>query len=387
MISKKLREQMEVIIDGCLECKSKPCMKTCIMLNEFGENPKEILKNCIEKNEIPDKMVYSCNMCNRCTVVCPKNFRIQDIFMESRVMKIKENNGKSPIKGHKAIEAHQYLGYSTIFNTVNKAPNGKKTKRIFFPGCSLPSYNSKAVGNILDFLQEKYDGEIGSILKCCGKPTKSLGQIEAFEKRYATVQKAIDDTGAEEIIVACQSCYKIFKEHNPNQKVISLWEILPKLGLPEHAIGIGKDSDVVFGIHDSCATRDNKDIQDGVRWILGQMEYKVEEPENTRGKTRCCGFGGMVVPANPEIAHAVRTKRGIEYKTDHMVSYCAACRESMETIGKDSDVVFGIHDSCATRDNKDIQDGVRWILGQMEYKVEEPENTRGKTNVVVLEGW
>ena len=131
MISKKLREQMEVIIDGCLECKSKPCMKTCIMLNEFGENPKEILKNCIEKNEIPDKMVYSCNMCNRCTVVCPKNFRIQDIFMESRVMKIKENNGKSPIKGHKAIEAHQYLGYSTIFNTVNKAPNGKKTKRIF----------------------------------------------------------------------------------------------------------------------------------------------------------------------------------------------------------------------------------------------------------------
>ena len=345
MISEKLKEKMEKIIDGCLECKSKPCMKNCIMLNEFGENPKAILKECIVKKEIPNKLVYSCNMCNQCTIACPKDYKIQEIFMGSRILKIKENNGRSPMKGHRAIEAHQYLGYSNFFNTVNKAPKGNKTKRIFFPGCSLPSYNSKAVGNILDFLQERYDGEIGSILKCCGKPTKSLGQVEAFKKRYLKVQKAIDDTGAEEIIVACQSCYGIIKKNSPNQRVKSLWEILPELGLPEHARGIGKDSNIVFGIHDSCSTRDNDKIQDGIRWILDQMKYKTEEPINTRRNTRCCGFGGMVVPANPKIAHAVITKRSTEYNTNHIVSYCAACRESMEATGKDSvhilDLVFG----------------------------------------------
>ena len=85
MIPEELKKKMEEIIDGCLECKSKPCMTTCIMLNEFGKNPKEILKKCIANDEIPDKMVYSCNMCNRCTIVCPKNYRIQDIFMESRI--------------------------------------------------------------------------------------------------------------------------------------------------------------------------------------------------------------------------------------------------------------------------------------------------------------
>jgi len=185
--------------------------------------------------------------------------------MESRILKIKRNNGKSPMKGHGAIEAHQYLGYSNFFNTSNKAPRGKKTKRVFFPGCSLPSYNPKAVGNILEFLQEKYDGEVGSILKCCGKPTKALGQVEAFEKRYAAVQKAIDDTGAEEIIVACQSCYGIIKKNSPNQRVKSLWEILPELGLPKHTKGIGKDSDVIFGIHDSCSTRDNREIKWNIR--------------------------------------------------------------------------------------------------------------------------
>jgi len=373
MIPENLREKMEEIIDGCLECKSKPCMKICVMLNEFGENPKEILKNCIVKNEIPDKMVYSCNMCNRCTIACPKNYRIQDLFMESRILKIKENNGKSPMKGHRAIEAHQYLGYSNLFNTVNKAPKGNKTKRIFFPGCSLPSYNSKAVGNILDFLQEKYNGEIGSVLKCCGKPTKSLGQIEAFKKRYAKVQKDIDDTGAEEIIVACQSCYKIFKENSPNQRVKSLWEILPELGLPEHALGIGKDSDIVFGIHDSCSTRENKEIQDGIRWILDQMEYKIEEPKNTRENTKCCGFGGMVMPANPEVARAVLTERGKEYKTDHVVSYCAACRESMETAGKDSvhilDLIFG-DKYIKTSAEKRSQDPVKQWMNRFKSKKE-----------------
>ncbi len=339
---KKLAEEES---QRCLKCECKLCMKNCVMLNDFGAHPKEIFEDCIAKGEIPDKLAYSCNMCSQCTIACPKDYKMQDVFMDSRIIRVKENKGKSPMKGHNAIEMHQFLGYSNFFNTANKAPNGKKTKRVFFPGCALPSYNPKAVGNILEFLQGKYDGEVGSILKCCGKPTKALGQTDKFKERYAAVQKAIDDVGAEEIIVACQSCYVVFSSCSPNQKVRSLWEVLPEIGLPDHAKGIGKDSDVVFGIHDSCSTRYNKEIQDGIRWILDEMGYKTEEPKNARENTRCCGFGGMVVPANPEVAHAVMNKRAKEFETEHLVSYCAACRESMEVAGKDSvhilDLVFG----------------------------------------------
>lgn len=345
MISKELKKKMEEIIDGCLECKSKPCMKNCVMLNDFGKDPKSIFKECIEKNKILDKLAYSCNMCNQCTIACPKGYKFQDIFMESRKLKVEKNNGKSPMKGHIAIETHQYLGYSSFFNTSSKALKNKKTVRVFLPGCSLSSYNPTVVGNILDYLQEKCHGEVGSILKCCGKPTKDLGQEEKFKKRYSLVQNSIDELGAEEIIVACQSCYEIFRKNSPNQKVISLWELLPELGLPEHAKGIGKGSDVVFGIHDSCPTRYNKKIQDGVRQILEQMEYKIEEPLYTRENTRCCGLGGMVATANPEVTNTIINRRVAEYNTDHIVSYCAACRQSMESGGKDSvhilDLIFG----------------------------------------------
>ena len=46
-------------------------------------------------------------------------------------------------------------------------------------------------------------------------------------------------------------------------------------------------------------------------WILTELGYKIQEPEYTKDNTRCCGFGGMVVPANPDIASRV-IKRRIE---------------------------------------------------------------------------
>lgn len=358
------KELAEGEANRCLKCECKHCMKNCMMLNDFGLHPKDIFERSIAADNLDDKLVYSCNMCSQCTIACPKEYKMQDVFMASRKMKVKENHGKSPMKGHNAIEMHQYLGYSNFFNTANKAPKGKKTKKVFIPGCSLPSYNPKAVGNILEFLQEKYDGEVGSILKCCGKPTKAIGQVDKFKERYATVQKAIDEVGAEEIIVACQSCYGMFTENSPNQTVRSLWEIMPEIGMPEHAKGIGKGSDVVFGIHDSCSTRYNQDIQNGIRWILNQMEYKTEEPEHTGENTKCCGFGGMVVPANPEVAKKVREKRVSEYTTDHIVSYCAACRESMEAAGKDSvhilDLVFGERYTEASTAKRNQNPVIQW---------------------------
>ncbi len=218
-----------------------------------------------------------------------------------------------------------------------------KTKRVFIPGCSLPSYNPEAVKKTLEHLQDRLPGT-GAILKCCGKPTKALGQVDKFKERYAGLQAEIDKLGAEEIIVACQSCYLTMSANSP-QKVTSLWSLLPEIGLPEESIGIGKDSDITFAVHDSCSTRDRTDIHDGIRWIIDKLGYNYEEPPHTRETTKCCGFGGMVVPANPELAQRVMNKRTEEIESDYMVTYCAACRESMVKGNKKAlhilDLIFG----------------------------------------------
>ena len=360
------KEQAEGEANRCLQCTCKLCMTECLMLNDFTECPKHLFEEYLEKgySAMDPKIAYSCNACSQCTLKCPKDFDMKSAFLGMRPEYVKDNNGKSPMKGHKAIDVHQFLGYSKAFNTANPAPQGKKTKYVFFPGCSLPSYNPEAVGKALEHLQDKLGGEVGSLLKCCGKPTKALGQKNKFNERFASVQEELDKMGAETVIVACQSCMGIFAD-TAKQDVVSLWSLLPEIGLPKEQYGIGKDSDIVFNIHDSCSTRDRSDLHDGIRWIVDELGYKVEELSNTRGTTRCCGFGGMVVPANPEVADKVMRRRAEETTTGHMISYCAACRQSMESGGADSlhilDLTFGGKYDSKEKQERNMGAAKQWI--------------------------
>ncbi|MCL6270295.1 FAD-dependent oxidoreductase [Sansalvadorimonas sp. 2012CJ34-2] len=349
----------------CLQCECRLCMQTCTMLNDYCHSPQELSCAVLKSGKLSPEVAFSCNMCSSCTLVCPHDFDIKGALMSARVDMVKANNGESPMKGHKAIKVHQALGFSKVFNTVQKAPEYKpdNKKRVFIPGCSLPSYNPELVEKTFSYLKEKMPG-IGSILMCCGKPTKALGQQELFKERFAQLQNAIDESGAEEIIVACQSCYLTLSEY-AKQPVRSLWQILPELGLPEGVKGVGEGSDVTFAIHDSCSTRHVSSIHDGVRWVMNEMGYRTEEPPHTRETAKCCGFGGMVVPANPGLASRVMDSRTEEVESGHMVSYCAACRESMEKGGKDSvhilDLVFGemyMKDSAEQRNHGAVKSWV-----------------------------
>lgn len=246
------------------------------------------------------------------------------------------------MKGHRAVDVHQYLGYTKFFSTTRAAK--KKMKYLFYPGCSLASYNSKYVEKILKYLDERFQGEVGVLLTCCGKPLKDMGKEEKFQERLKNSLDVFEKLEAEKIVVACQSCYKVFSEY-ASQEVVSLWTLLADIGIPKESVGIGKNSDVVFNIHDSCATRAVPEIYEGIRKIVAELDYKVEELKHSKGNARCCGLGGMVAPAVPKISSQVIKSRCEESTTGHMISYCGGCREAMERGGVDSlhilDLIFG----------------------------------------------
>ncbi|WP_027340466.1 FAD-dependent oxidoreductase [Halonatronum saccharophilum] len=109
----------------CLECQCKLCMQECEMLNDFCISPKDLFKDII-KGEVAPLIHYSCNMCSQCTIVCPHEFELKNHFMEMRKLLVKNNDGKSPMKGHNAIEWHQKLGFSGIFTTTVGASKDKE---------------------------------------------------------------------------------------------------------------------------------------------------------------------------------------------------------------------------------------------------------------------
>ncbi len=351
------KEEAEKEADRCRQCECKLCMKECIMLNDYTDCPKTLLKEYLEnglKNMDP-MIAYSCNECSQCTIKCPNSFDLRSNFMAMKEVYAQENDGLVPLESlqdsDKAQEKECAEEYCTAVEgrIIEKSENQKKkkTKYVFVPGCTIPAYTPEGVENVLRHLKDSLGEEnVGAMLQCCGKVTGFLGEKEKFAERNKKALDILDEMGAEVIITVCPSCYKIFKATAKNQKVIAYWDLMHDLiGIPQEAKGIGATSDVVFNIHDSCTTRDEISHHESVRWVLDELAYKWEEIERNGMNTRCCGVGGMVCSSNTELFERVYTRRASDFNQDQVLTYCGSCRGTIQTAGKDSihilDLLFG----------------------------------------------
>lgn len=353
------KEEAEKEAGRCRQCECRLCMKECIMLNDYTYCPKTLFKEYLEKGyeAIDRKIAYSCNECSQCTLKCPKEFPIRDVFTGLKSAYAEAAGGVVPLEQLKGSELGQIKECDEEYCTSvggkkseEKKPEEnkrKKTKYVFVPGCTVSAYTPNGVQKIVEHLRASLGSEnVGAMLQCCGKVTKFMGEDGLFEERNKKAIDILDEMGAEVIITVCPSCFKVFKATAKNQRVISYWDLMHDLiGIPEEAKGKGIGSDVVFNIHDSCVTRDEPTHHANVRWLLDQMGYKWEEIERNGKNTRCCGVGGMVCTSYPELYKRVYTRRAGDFNSHNIVTYCGSCRGTMEAAGKDAvhilDLMFG----------------------------------------------
>ena len=347
------------------------------MLDEFCDTPKQLLEDMRDSKEVDVIVPYSCALCNYCTQVCPKDVDLKDVFFKLKTYIVDLENTPPKELGYNTVKSHQNNSFSKLFSTDIKGLQTEQKKRIFFPGCSLSSYSPDIVRDTYQYLKEKLPG-IGITLKCCGNPTYSMGQRDKFNDLYDTVQNEFQNSGIEEVIVACQNCYKIIKQNSPDIKVISLWEVISKYGVPESKIGYYKYLDKVFSIHDPCPTRNESKIHDSIRNITDQLGINISEMKFIREKTLCCGSGAMIGITNKKLASAQRQKRAEQSNSDYIITYCEECVESMKKGGKKSihilDLLFD--DSIdKTFDQKSINVTNKWIN---RYRVKRRISSYGK---------
>ena len=103
-----------------------------------------------------------------------------------------------------------------------------------------------------------------------------------------------------------------------------------KYGVPDSAV---KNKGKVLSIHDACTTRYNSKIQNSIRNIAQSLGYQIEELKDTKEKTKCCGYGGLVYYANREQSDEFAKDRVSESKNDLLV-YCANCKDLFVDAGK-----------------------------------------------------
>ena len=177
-----------------------------------------------------------------------------------------------------------------------------------------------------------------------------IGQEQLFQERFGQLTEQVCQAEIDDLIVACQGCIKTMTIQN-QFPTSSLWVKMAELGLPQEVIGKANESDVVFSVQDSCPTKEVTEIHQAVRFLLEQLGYQVASNHLSGKNTLCCGMGGMCGVSNPDLAKDFAEKRVQDFKTDHIVTYCASCTSAMILGGGQAwhllDLIFGdvIHQS------------------------------------------
>ncbi|MCB9423405.1 MAG: (Fe-S)-binding protein, partial [Ardenticatenaceae bacterium] len=230
---------------------------------------------------------------------------------------------------------------SDKFTLARHQPGATTSAYVFFPGCQLAGSAPGQVTAVYDYLQANLDGGVGLMLGCCGAPANWAGRKDLHDDALAQFQASYNELGRPKVVLACSSCFQTFQARLPGVELVSLYAVLEEKGLPETAVHSPTDA---IAIHDPCTTRYETAVQDSVRHLVGQLGYDVEELPRSRETTTCCGFGGLMVYANRDLAKKVVAQRIAESPADY-VTYCAVCRDYFAAQGKPTrhllDLIFG----------------------------------------------
>jgi glutamate synthase (NADPH/NADH) small chain len=319
----------------CLLCECLECVKVCEYLAHFKAYPKRYVREVYNNLSIvmgvhhANKMINACNLCGLCEQVCPGNLNMGEICQEARRIMVKK--GKMPPRVHDFALRDMQFSTSEQFVFSKHQPGFASSNALFFPGCQLSASSPEHVKKMYQFLCQKITGGVGLILGCCGAPADWAGQENLFKETIQAIEDNWRKLGSPRVITGCPTCYSIFKREWPSMDVESIWTVLDKIGLPDQ----GKEplASLKLVVHDACTTRHEAALQQSIRNILHTLGHQVEELENSKEFTECCGYGGLMLFANKEIAHKMINKRSQQSENDFL-TYCAMCRDNFANQGK-----------------------------------------------------
>ncbi len=329
----------------CLQCQCLECIKACTYLNYFKSYPKKYVRQINHNLEMimgrhdANTLINSCFMCGLCQEVCPENFNMGELCLEARQEMVKK--GKMPPSAHDFPLRDMNFSNSKLCTLTRHQPGYNTSSQLFFPGCQLSASAPDHVVKAYVYLMDKVAGGVGLMLRCCGAPAEWSGRMELFQAGLQEIREQWQAMGRPRMIMACSTCYQMFKKHLPEIELMSLWEIYDQLGLPETD---RPKMPIPVAVHDACTARHEPHMHASVRNILLKLGCKIEELPASREMTECCGYGGMVWFANRKLAAELITKRISESPADY-VAYCAICRDNFAAKGKKTyyllDLIYG----------------------------------------------
>ena len=320
----------------CIQCECMECVKVCEYLKQYERYPRKYVRevynnlSIVKGTRYANTFINSCSLCGLCAEICPHDLDMGQVNLTAR----REMTAAKRMPASAFDFALRDMAFSNSdkFSLARNAPHTTTSDYVFFPGCQLSASSPDQVEKVYAYLSERLsDSNVGLMLGCCGAPANWAGHTNLFENALADWRENHRRLGQPKVVLACSSCYQVFKTHLPEVDIVSLWDMYAEYGLPADAMVSGQSS--VVSMHDPCTTRYESHLQDSARQIVRQLGYEIAELPLSREKTECCSYGGNMWLANRDLAKKVVERRVAESPLDY-VTYCAMCRDFFANQGK-----------------------------------------------------
>jgi len=324
------RGQAEAEAGRCIQCRCLECVKGCVYLQEYKRNPRgavrEIYNNLsiVMGNHMANGMINACDLCGQCKAACPKGFDYPEVCQMAR--KIMVETEKMPPSAHEFGLLDQQFSCGEGF-LARLQPGYDRCRYLFFPGCQASAVSPDTVEAAYKDLSERLSGGVGLILGCCGALSQWAGREDLSEEALEKIRSAWKEMGEPEVICACPTCLRILRERT-EIPAAGVWQKLLELG-------IDPVTEETVAIQDACGARGDQETQDQIRSFVSALGCRIEEAPLSRDLSPCCGYGGMVRFANPEMSEK-KASFAAGRTSEKILTYCMACRDQLTRAGADS---------------------------------------------------
>ena len=319
----------------CLKCDCNACMQTCQFLRWYERYPKSVinaldygLSDTVVEPETNNRMANSCSNCGNCGVVCPSNIDLGDAILAARQQMYAR--GQIPPAYHDYWLRDMDFSFSSQANLTIQAPsavNQNDNVFAFFPGGQLTASHPELVERAYEALL-RHEPRTALINVCCGAPALWSGDEALYKKTLARLFDSWKSLGSPVLVAACPTCMKLLKRYLPEVKMASIYELMADWS--EHLSHHWNDG--VYNLYDPCSARYLPGLKTKIRAILKRASVSFIELSGNREVSPCCGFGGNIAVANPELAHCMAASIAGVNELEY-ITYCANCRDILTQQG------------------------------------------------------
>ncbi|MDA8428499.1 MAG: heterodisulfide reductase-related iron-sulfur binding cluster [Geobacteraceae bacterium] len=347
--------------DACTSCKR--CQERCPayatgkplspmkVVQQIGEvaftNPHANLIETVSQDAL-----WACTTCRACQDICPASIEHVNKILEMRrnltLMEgafpgdeVKTAITNLEVNGNPFGLAYAARGDWAAGLDVTVMAEDAEVDILYFVGCyaSFDKRNQEVARNFIRICNAAgiKVGILGKEEKCCGEPSRKLGNEYQYQMTAQENIALIQGYGVKRIVTTCPHCFNtLARDYKDLGLDLPLEHYTTFIsGLLEHGRLSLQSEPEPFNVtyHDSCYIGRYMDIFDQPRSILKAAGGRITEMEKSGYDSFCCGAGGGRILAEEKLGSKIseaRVKMATDTGAPLLVSNCPFCLTMFE---------------------------------------------------------